>query len=140
MGRELQQQQGVLGLTDQERRSISERILFTPRVGGEGNYLKLIQLSDVMLHPFPFGGAKTAADCAAAGRPLVAMRARFLRGRMAYAVHRHLGTLEHCVVPAGDINGYGHSLCVCVCVCLEYIHCIVVRPSYYSPNLTRKNI
>ena len=61
------------------------RVHFVSRVSGSDNFINLLQLGDVVLHPFPFGGSKTSADALAAGLPLVVLKGQSLRGRMAYS-------------------------------------------------------
>lgn len=51
---------------------------------------KLLASADVILHPFPFGGSKTAADGLALGVPVVAMAGDMLPGRMAYSLYRSM--------------------------------------------------
>ncbi len=63
------------------------RIRFLPRVKGASKFLLLLAAADVVLHPFPFDGAKTAVDAVALAVPAVAMRSEFLRGRMAAALY-----------------------------------------------------
>eukprot|EP00941_MAST-03F_sp_MAST-3F-sp1_P000754 g754.t1 len=65
-----------------------ERVHFLPRVNGSDPFLQLIGSSDVVLHPFPFGGSKTAADALVMGVPVVTMAGRFLRARMAQSFYR----------------------------------------------------
>ncbi|CAN0159173.1 unnamed protein product [Ascophyllum nodosum] len=51
----------------------------------------LLASADVLLHPFPFGGSKTAADGLSLGVPVVAMEGSALPGRMAYSLYRTMG-------------------------------------------------
>jgi len=61
---------------------ILRRIHFIPRV--TSNELgSLFQKATVVLHPFPFGGSKTASDVLGSGVPLVTYPQRYLRGRLA---------------------------------------------------------
>ena len=65
----------------------SARVHFLPRQRGESAFVEMIAaVADVVLHPFPFGGSKTAADALAAGRPFVAIHGAALRGHMAVAL------------------------------------------------------
>ena len=57
------------------------RIHFLPRVKSN-EIIPLMQKASVILHPFPFGGSKTASDAIGAGVPLVTYPQQFLRGRM----------------------------------------------------------
>jgi len=63
--------------------SIADRIRWVPRQATGDQFLELLQAADVLVHPFPFGGSKTAADAIAAGVPVVALVTRHLRCRMA---------------------------------------------------------
>ena len=63
----------------------ADRIVMVPRVGSSDDFLRLVGCADVMLHPFPFGGSKTAADSVTMAVPVVTLRAPFLRGRMAHS-------------------------------------------------------
>jgi len=58
------------------------RIHFLPRVKSN-EVLDLMRKSTVVLHPFPFGGSKTASDAINAGVPIITYPQRYLRGRMA---------------------------------------------------------
>jgi len=58
------------------------RVHFIPRVKSY-DVVKLLQRSSVILHPFPFGGSKTASDAIEAGVPIVTYPQKYLRGRMA---------------------------------------------------------
>ena len=60
------------------------RVHFLPRMS-RLHYLRLVGEADIMLHPFPFGGSKTSADGIAAGVPVVCLKTKYLRGRMAYS-------------------------------------------------------
>ncbi|KAL3787058.1 hypothetical protein HJC23_011742 [Cyclotella cryptica] len=69
------------------------RVHFIARVTSD-KVLKLMQQSSVILHPFPFGGSKTAFDAINAGIPLVTYPQRYLRGRMAAVVLRFMDLHE----------------------------------------------
>ncbi|KAL7548716.1 hypothetical protein ACHAWF_011984 [Thalassiosira exigua] len=71
------------------------RIHFLPRVKSD-EVLDLMRKSSVVLHPFPFGGSKTASDAVNAEVPLVTLPQRYLRGRMASAFFTamDLGSVE----------------------------------------------
>jgi predicted O-linked N-acetylglucosamine transferase (SPINDLY family) len=51
------------------------------RVSSE-KFNQLLNLSDVILHPFPFDGSKTSADGLIAGKPVLTLPTEYLRGRM----------------------------------------------------------
>lgn len=69
------------------------RILFLPRVKSD-QVIPLMQRSSVILHPFPFGGSKTATDAIKSGVPLVTYPQRYLRGRMAAVFFRFMDLHE----------------------------------------------
>ncbi|KAL9186029.1 hypothetical protein ACHAXT_005267 [Thalassiosira profunda] len=87
-----------------------ERIHFLPRVKST-EVLTLMQKSSVVLHPFPFGGSKTASDAINAGVPIVTYPQSYLRGRMAavFIKSLSLGDVDHdlsaCCI-AGSISDY----------------------------------
>lgn len=56
--------------------SFYARLHFVPRVPGSQPFLRLLSCMDAVLHPYPFGGSKTAADVIALGLPLVVMTGR----------------------------------------------------------------
>ena len=58
------------------------RIHFLPRVKSD-DLFGLLRKASVILHPFPFGGSKTASDAINAVVPLVTFPQKHLRGRMA---------------------------------------------------------
>ena len=81
----------------------TERVHFLPRQRGETAFVEMIAaVADVVLHPFPFGGSKTAADALAAGRPFVAIHGAALRGHMAVAL---LASLELVTCPTCAARG-----------------------------------
>jgi len=59
-----------------------KRIHFIPRVQSD-QMAAVLSLGTVVLHPFPFGGSKTAFDALLAAVPLVTFPQPYLRGRMA---------------------------------------------------------
>jgi hypothetical protein len=62
-----------------EAEQILSRIHFIPRVPSQT--LKTIYSKvDVILHPFPFGGSKTASDAFKSGKPLITWPQPYLRG------------------------------------------------------------
>lgn len=58
---------------------ILSRVHFIPRVRSD-KLKAVLQRSTVILHPFPFGGSKTASDAFNAGIPLVTYPQKYLRG------------------------------------------------------------
>ena len=63
-----------------EARRILSRIHFIPRVQSQ-HLQKVYEKADVVLHPFPFGGSKTASDALKLGIPLVTWPQPYLRGK-----------------------------------------------------------
>jgi len=63
-------------------RKAYSRILFVPRTTSY-KLKDVLKHSSVILHPWPFGGSKTAADALHAGIPLVTYPQPYLRGRLA---------------------------------------------------------
>lgn len=62
-----------------------------PRTAAGAEFHALLASADVVLHPFPFGGSKTAADGLALGLPVVTLVGDALPGRMAYSLYRTMG-------------------------------------------------
>ena len=89
----------------QSAKETFSRIIFIPRVTSN-EIMNLLKIGTVVLHPWPFGGSKTAADAIGAGVPLVTYPQPYLRGRMAASFYI---TMElHTIDP--DISAY--SCCV----------------------------
>ncbi|CAM9620671.1 unnamed protein product, partial [Scytosiphon promiscuus] len=70
---------------------IASQVKFLPRTSAGREFLRLMASADVILHPFPFGGSKTAADGLAMGVPVVAMAGNALPGRMAFSLYKTIG-------------------------------------------------
>lgn len=83
------------------------RIHFMPRVKSD-QVLDLMQKSDVILHPFHFGGSKTASDAINAGVPLVTFPQRYLRGRMASVFIKNMDL--------GAVDPDAAACCIASCV------------------------
>ena len=58
---------------------VLSRVHFIPRVRSD-KLKNVLQRGTVILHPFPFGGSKTASDAFNAGIPLVTYPQKYLRG------------------------------------------------------------
>ena len=69
------------------------RVHFIARVTSD-KVLDLMQQASVILHPFPFGGSKTAFDAINAGIPIVTYPQQYLRGRMAAVFIRNMDLHE----------------------------------------------
>ena len=63
------------------------------RVSSE-QFASLLQIANVILHPFPFDGSKTSADSLEAGVPLLTLPTEYLRGRMGAAFLRTMNMPE----------------------------------------------
>ena len=70
-----------------------KRCHFISRVSSE-KFLQLLNISDVLLHPFPFDGSRTAADGIGMGIPFITLPAEYLRGRMGVSLLRTLNLPE----------------------------------------------
>ena len=83
---------------------VLKRTYYLPRVYTEKEFLRMmLEHSDIVLHPFPFGGSKTSADALSLGIPMVVMRGSYLRGRMAYALYKQMGLMD---LVANNANEY----------------------------------
>jgi hypothetical protein len=50
--------------------------------------LSLMNIADVILHPFPFDGSRTSADSLAIGKPFITLPSEHLRGRMGFMYYK----------------------------------------------------
>ena len=66
---------------------VNKRLHVIERVSSE-QFSALLEISDVILHPFPFDGSKTSADALFAHKPIVTLPTEYLRGRMGAAFMR----------------------------------------------------
>jgi len=73
--------------------SLSQRLRIISRVSSE-QFTALLEIADVILHPFPFDGSKTSADALSVGKPLVTLPTEYLRGRMGAAFLRTMNIPE----------------------------------------------
>eukprot|EP01083_Nonionella_stella_P021959 60742_1 len=71
---------------------------------------ELYQSATVALHPFPFGGSKTAFDTFSANVPLVTFPQRYLRGRMAATFYATMALEE--IYPEAAVAVAAHICCV----------------------------
>lgn len=78
------------------------RVHFAERVSSE-NFVNLLQLADVILHPFPFDGSRTSADSIIADKPYVTLPTMYLRGRMGYSFYRSMNLPD---LVAADVPDY----------------------------------
>jgi hypothetical protein len=70
---------------------ITDRILVIPRVPPGEDYMAALSCMDVLIHPTPFDGSRTAADSLAAQVPFVVMPSRFVTARMGRALLISIG-------------------------------------------------
>lgn len=63
---------------EQSLGNLFSKVVFIPRVPPQ-DYVALLKMADVILHPFPFGGSKTAADAILANVPMVVLPTEYLR-------------------------------------------------------------
>ncbi len=68
-------------------RELADRIHFLPALP-HADYLRLLELSDVMLDPIHFGGGNSSYEALAVGTPIVTMPGRFLRSRITYGLYQ----------------------------------------------------
>lgn len=59
------------------KKGLLDRIHMIERVSSE-KFVALLALADAVLHPFPFDGSKTSADCIQAGRPYVTLPTEYV--------------------------------------------------------------
>jgi len=81
---------------------VVDRVRFVPPQTNE-DYLALTAIGDAVLDPPVFGGGHTTLEALAAGRPVITLPGRFLRGRLTQAFLRHCGQEGRI---AGDISEY----------------------------------
>lgn len=72
------------------------RVRFLPAVPRD-DFLALLQLADVVLDPYPFGGGNSSYEALAVGAPVVTLPTPYLRGRITQALCRKLGDTSSCV-------------------------------------------
>jgi predicted O-linked N-acetylglucosamine transferase (SPINDLY family) len=72
---------------------LMDRVYFLPRMTYE-QFLTIMASSDVVLDTWPFGSGNTSYQGFAAGKPIVTLPGRFLRGRGVLAHYRHMGFLD----------------------------------------------
>ncbi len=67
-----------------------QRVRFLPAMNRE-SFLDLLELSDVVLDPFHFGGGNSTLEAVAVGAPTVTLPGQFLRNRISYAIYQQIG-------------------------------------------------
>lgn len=78
------------------------RVQFVPRMNRD-EFLRLLNLADVVLDPLHFGGGNTTYQALALGTPVVTLPSNYLRGRVTAGCYRQMG-LTCCV--AADAADY----------------------------------
>jgi hypothetical protein len=73
--------------------ALCDRVHVLQRISSE-NFLNLLRIADVLLHPFPFDGSRTSADGIGLGIPVLTLPSEQLRGRMCQAFYRTMDLPE----------------------------------------------
>ena len=79
---------------------MAARVLFVARKPYE-DYLSLIAAADVVLDPFPYGGATTTYDALSLGKPIVTLPSQYQRGRYTLGCYEKIEVLD-CVASSPD--------------------------------------
>jgi predicted O-linked N-acetylglucosamine transferase (SPINDLY family) len=74
---------------------VADRIVFVPRLQ-QAEFLNLLNVVDVLLDPFPYGGCTSTLEAFSFGVPVVTLPTELLRGRFTQAFYRRLG-VESCI-------------------------------------------
>ena len=77
----------------EEAGSLMARVHILPRMPVE-RFLEIMALSDVLLDTWPFGSGNTSYQGFAAGKPIVTLPGKYLRGRGVLAHYRHMGFMD----------------------------------------------
>ena len=78
---------------------VRSRAIFIPWINDRADFMRTIELSDVILDPFHFGIGTTGAFTTFVGTPIVSWPGEFLRGRGGLLLCNLLGTPE-CIAPS----------------------------------------
>lgn len=68
----------------------SDRIKFLPTLSRE-DFLDLLEVADVVLDPFHFGGGNSSLESLVVGTPVVTMPGPLLRSRITHAIYKQMG-------------------------------------------------
>ena len=79
-----------------------KRIHMMPALNKEDFY-SAINISDVVLDPYPFGGCNSSLEAFDLGVPVVSMPSKFINGRFTYGFYKKMGITD-CLV--NDYNEY----------------------------------
>ncbi len=80
---------------------LEDRAVFLPYMS-HGQYLRVNELSDVMLDTLHWSGGNTSLDALAVGLPVVTLPGRFMRGRQSLGMLRTMGLEELVATSAED--------------------------------------
>ena len=69
---------------------VADRIDILPRLSGT-EFLRMLQLADVILDTPRWSGGSTSFEAAAAGKVVVTLPGEFMRGRFTMGLYRHMG-------------------------------------------------
>jgi protein O-GlcNAc transferase len=81
---------------------VADRIIWVRRLQ-QPEFMSLLNVVDVMLDPFPYGGGVTSLEAFSFGIPLVTLPTEFLRGRITQAFCHRLGIESYI---ARDVDDY----------------------------------
>jgi predicted O-linked N-acetylglucosamine transferase (SPINDLY family) len=70
-----------------------KRIMFLPSLDII-NYMNLINLTDVILDPYPFGGCNTSFEAFDLDIPVVTMPTKYLNGRFTFGMYKKMGFID----------------------------------------------
>tara|TARA_B100001964_G_C13973383_1_gene482921 strand:- start:97 stop:765 length:669 start_codon:yes stop_codon:yes gene_type:complete len=70
-----------------------QRLIFYPALPINA-YLNLVNLTDVMLDPHPFGGCNTTFEAFEFNIPVVTMPTKFINGRFTFGLYRKMGFVD----------------------------------------------
>ena len=80
--------------------NVHDRIVLLPAMANE-DYLRLLQICDVILDPLHFGGGNSSYEAIAMGTPVVTLPSPFLRGRITAGLYRKM-QMTDCIVKTTD--------------------------------------
>ena len=105
---------------DEKYYGILSRVKFIPGIDHE-KFVNLINNSDIMLDPFPFGGCNTSFEGLACGVPIVTQRADVINGRFTAGFYEYMGFTE---LIAKDKEDYINLTCKLINDISFYQHCV----------------
>ena len=105
---------------DKKYHGILSRVKFIPGINHE-KFVNLINNSDIMLDPFPFGGCNTSFEGIACGVPIVTQRADVINGRFTAGFYEYMGFTD---LIAKDKEDYINLTCKLINNKEFYNHCV----------------